>query len=72
MFDEVTIALDNEYYPGKEFRIVTHGNSPENCYITRATLNGKPHNSFLLPHEAFAQGGVLELWLGSEQTKSGA
>lgn len=69
VFDEVTIALDNEYYPGKEFRIVTHGNSPENCYITRATLNGKPHNSFLLPHEAFAQGGVLELWLSDKPNK---
>lgn len=66
IFDEVTIRLDRDYYDGDTFRIVTHGNSAENCYITRATLNGKEHNSFLLPHEAFARGGVLELWLGPE------
>lgn len=66
VFDEVTVTLDNEYYSGKEFRIVVHDNSPENCYISRATLNGRPHNSFLLSHEDFAAGGVLELWLCAE------
>lgn len=66
VFDEVTITLDNEYYEGKEFRIITHGNSADNCYITRATLDGEPYSSFRLPHDRFARGGVLELWLGPE------
>lgn len=70
VFDEITIKLDGDYYPGREFRIITHNNSAENCYITKATLNGKEHNSFLLPHEQFAKGGVLELWLGPEPVKS--
>lgn len=66
VFDEVTIRLDNEYYPGSEFRIVTHGNSAENCYIDHAELNGKPYNSFLLPHDVYAKGGKLELWLSDK------
>lgn len=70
VFDEVTITLDKEYYGGDEFRIVVHGNSPDNCYIERAELNGTPHNSFLLPHEAFAAGGVLELWLSDTPNTS--
>ena len=64
VFDEISIRLDSNYYPGREFRIITHNNSADNCYITRATLNGKKHNSFRLPHSTFSEGGVLELWLG--------
>lgn len=64
VFDEISIKLDNDYYSGKEFRIKVHNNSSENCYIQRAELNGQRHDSFRLPHEAFAQGGLLELWLG--------
>ncbi len=70
VFDEVTIQLDPVYYPGKEFKIKTYGNSKENCYIQRARLNGKEYNSYQLPHSAFVQGGVLELWLGNTPNKA--
>lgn len=33
LFDSVTIHLNPDYYKGKVFRIVTHGNSRDNCYI---------------------------------------
>lgn len=66
VFDEITITLDNDYYSGKEFKIVTHNNSAENCYIRKATLNGQEYKSFRLPHVIFASGGVLELWLDSK------
>lgn len=66
VFDEITIRLDNEYYTGKEFRIITHDNSPENCYIRKVTLDGESYNSFRLPHTRFAEGGTLEIWLGKE------
>lgn len=69
IFDEVVITLDNEYYAGDKFTIRIYDNSPENCYIQRAELNGKPHNSFRLPHEIFASGGLLELWLGNNPNK---
>jgi len=64
VFDEITIRLNNKYYPGKEFVIRTYNNSKANCYIQKAVLNGKPHNQCYLPHADFAKGGLLELWLG--------
>ncbi len=66
VFDKVVIRLDSDYYPGAAFNIVTHNNSADNCYIQKATLNGQPYNSFLLPHKEFVKGGTLELWMGVE------
>lgn len=69
VFDEITIFLDKDYYASGSFKIKVYGNSSENCYIQRAELNGKPHGSFLIPHETFAAGGLLELWLGNQPNK---
>ena len=69
-FDEITIKLDSRYYPGKEFRVVTHDNTLENIYIQKAELNGKPLGRYWFPHADFAKGGLLELWLGPEPNKS--
>ena len=69
-FDEIIIQLDPKYYPGKEFKIICHDQAPENIYIQKATLNGNPLNSYHFPHQTFAQGGTLELWLGAEPNKS--
>jgi len=66
VFDEITIKLDPQYYAGKEFKISTHNNSVENCYIQEARLNGQPLNRFWFSHEDFAKGGILEIWLGAE------
>lgn len=64
VFDEVVIKLNKDYYKGNEFIIKTHHNAKENCYIQRASLNGKAHQQFSFSHQDFAKGGVLELWLG--------
>ena len=69
-FDEITIKLDSRYYSGKEFKIKTHNNSEENCYIQRAELNGRPLNRCWFYHKEFAKGGKLELWLGDMPNKS--
>jgi putative alpha-1,2-mannosidase len=69
IFDEITIHLNSAYYAGKSFKILTHGNKPTSPYIQKATLNGKDHMSCWFSHEAFAKGGTLELWLGSEPNK---
>lgn len=69
-FDEVTIHLDPRYYSGKVFRIKTHDNSDENCYIQRAELNGKVLDTCWFYHKDFARGGLLELWLGPEPNKA--
>ena len=68
-FDEVTITLDPRYYHGKEFRILAHHQSPENIYIQRVALNGKPLERFWFRHEDFAKGGQLDLWLGPEPNR---
>jgi len=70
VFDEITIKLDPRYYSGKEFKIITHGNSPANVYIQRAKLNGKPLENCWFHHKDFARGGQLELWLGPEPNKN--
>ena len=54
IFDKVTIHLDNRYYPGKTFQIVTTGNSDKNMYIQRATFDGKPWDRCWFYHEDFA------------------
>lgn len=63
IFDEVTISLNPVYYPGGTFRIVTHNNSESNCYIERAVFNGTELDNLSVPHEAFARGGELHLWM---------
>lgn len=69
IFDKVTIHLDNRYYPGKTFQIVTMGNSDKNMYIQRATFDGKSWDRCWFYHEDFANGGVLELHLGDKPNK---
>jgi len=69
-FDDITIALDPRYYAGKTFRIKTHDNSKENCYIQRAQLNGQAMDACWFYHKDFAKGGLLELWLGPTPNKT--
>lgn len=70
VFDEVTIRLNPDYYKGREFRIKTYNNSADNCYIQRASLNGKAHNdTYQLSHDDYSAGGLLEIWLGNTPNK---
>lgn len=69
IFDKITIQLDEDYYLGKEFVIQTKNNSPENVYIQSVKLNGKPVNTFQLPHRELVKGGVLEIDLGPQPNK---
>lgn len=69
VFNEITIRLDSRYYKGNEFKIKVHDNSPENCYIQKASLNGEMYHKYQLPHTVFEQGGFLELWLGDKPNK---
>jgi len=69
-FEEITIKLDPRYYSGKAFRIRTHNNSKENCYIQKAELNSKALNNCWFYHKDFARGGLLELWLGPKPNRT--
>ena len=65
LFDRIVFRLDKDYYPGKSFIIEAHDNSPQNKYIQRAKLNGKPYNRCWLDFADIAAGGRLELFMGS-------
>lgn len=72
VFDEITIHLDKRYYPAvnsDKFIIRTYNNSDQNMYIGKARLNGKSLETFWFPHEAFANGGLLELWMSPNPNK---
>ncbi|TWO34681.1 glycoside hydrolase family 92 protein [Seonamhaeicola sediminis] len=69
IFDQITIALNNDYYKGDKFVIKTYNNSKENCYIKKAKLNGKKLKNFWFLHKDFAEGGTLEIWLGNKPNK---
>lgn len=66
VFDRITIRLDPRYYAGGQFDVKVYNNSPENAYIRKAALNGKPLDTFWFLHRDFARGGLLEIWLGPE------
>ena len=69
LFDEVVVHLNPAYYKGGTFRIVTHNNNLQNCYIQRMILNGKPHTTCSLLHQTFVDGGQLDVWLDNQPNK---
>jgi len=66
VFDRVVIHLSDKYYSGKDFIIKTINNSPENKYIMKAELNGKPLKQPFIPNSQLVKGGELILTMGSE------
>ena len=66
VFDKIAIALDNQYYSGRQFVISTENNRPENTYIQSATLDGRPLSNAWFYHRDLADGGTLALVLGPE------
>lgn len=61
LFDRVKIALPK----GKSFTISAENNSPENIYIQKAMLNGKPLERSWFTHQELMQGGSLHLVMGN-------
>ncbi len=66
VFDRATVKLDKKYARGEKFVVRAHNNSPENIYIQRAELNGKPYNKSYIAFGDIAAGGELQLFMGSE------
>jgi predicted alpha-1,2-mannosidase len=69
LFDEITIHLNDAYYPGEKFTIKTQNNSAENCYIQSAQLNGNSWDKCWFYHAEFEKGGTLEIELGQNPNK---
>ncbi len=49
---------------GRTFRITTVGQSPENKYIQKVTLNGKELETLQISHKDIMNGGILRFELG--------
>ncbi|MEQ9423503.1 MAG: GH92 family glycosyl hydrolase [Cyclobacteriaceae bacterium] len=70
VFDRVVIHLDNQYYSGKQFEIITKNNSAENMYIQNASLDGNQLDGPWFLHEQLEDGGRLEIELGPEPNQN--
>lgn len=58
-FERTEIRLEN----GKTFTIIAHGASPENIYIDRMLLNGRPYVSPTISHADILAGSTLECFM---------
>jgi len=66
LFQRITIALDPNYYSGKQFVIEARNNSATNIYIQSAKLNGKPLTRPWFYFDEITRGGKLELVMGHQ------
>ena len=62
LFKEATLYLEN----GKRFSVKAKRNVPQNRYIQRATLNGRPFDKCYLTHDQIMTGGILKLEMGKD------
>jgi len=69
IFNRVTIRLDPNFYPGKQFIIRAENLSRENFYIQSATLNGQPYNKSSITHQEIVRGGELVYIMGPQPNK---
>jgi putative alpha-1,2-mannosidase len=69
LFSEVVIKLHSDYYQGKEFKIVSSGNTTKNTYIKRAKLNGKNLNNSWIDWKEITSGGELNLKTSTKPNK---
>ncbi|MEM6805568.1 MAG: GH92 family glycosyl hydrolase [Bacteroidota bacterium] len=72
IFEEISIELDPEYYPGGSFIIEAKNNSPSNRYIQSASLNGEDLPKAWFYHQELVKGGKLILEMGPESKTSWA
>lgn len=64
MFDEITINLNQDYYPGSSIVITrTNSNNGKNIFIKQMEWNGKKHSSYFIDHNKIIKGGELKFEL---------
>lgn len=62
VFDKVTIQLNNQYYPGREFVINAKNNSKKNVYVDKSKkFNGKRLTAGSLQFSDIVTGGIVDL-----------
>ena len=62
LMDKATISLPGD----KSFVVETVNNSPENIYIQRVALNGRPYTKSYILHQDILKGGNLRITMGSK------
>lgn len=62
LMDKATLTLAG----GKTFMVEAINNSPENIYIQKVELDGKPYNKTYILHQDIIKGGSLKLTMGSK------
>ncbi len=63
IFDTVQINLEN----GKKCLIVAHDNSPENIYVAKMEINGKPYTKSYILHSDIADGARIDFYMTSDE-----
>jgi predicted alpha-1,2-mannosidase len=69
LVDKLTLKRDSKFAKGGSFTVTTENNSPENCYIQSATLNGKPMTRSWISQKEIEAGGKLVLTMGPSPNK---
>ncbi|MDN5213996.1 GH92 family glycosyl hydrolase [Fulvivirgaceae bacterium BMA12] len=62
-FDKVTIALNANYYPGKELTIEANKSSKNAIYIQNLEVNGQKYNRYFIDHDTLVKGAHLKFEL---------
>lgn len=65
VFSKITFHLPSS----KTFTIIANDNAPENVYIGKMTLNGKPYNHYHIDFKDIEKGGVLEMEMSNKANK---
>lgn len=68
-FDKVTAKLDPKYYKNSELVIEAVNRTPENIYIQKIELDGKPFKGYFISHDSLMSAGRLTIYCGSTPAK---
>lgn len=58
----MTVRLDPKYYAQKELVIEAVNRTPENIYIERIELDGKPFRGYFISHKQLTEAGRLTIY----------
>ena len=62
LFDKATIKLTDN----KSFTVEAENNSPQNIYIQKVELNGKPYSKSYILFKDIMRGGTLRFYMGAK------
>ena len=69
VFDRVTVKLDPDYYSKKELVIEAVNRKPENIYISKIELDGKPFKGYFISHDQLMNAGRLTIYCSDKPRK---